>query len=699
MATMKLSQSQSSDLTDLGQWVLRTFKDWADNRRSLETKWQANRDAFRGLDDASWGDPDADNHDDGGEDGNTTFKGKKDWHSTHTMRLTKQKVMTAFALVIDAVLQGGRVPFMLKLAGELQVNHEDLPPDAAEHIDDEVTDMTQRIQQQLDRCDATRQLARAVLSAAIYGRARVKFRPKTFKARRMVALPQQPMVDQATGQPVMDPATGQPAMAPDQWTVEVAPELSPGVTFVSIWDVFDDVEAEDSRDSAGVIHRQYVSPRQFRAMAGEGPGWDQEAVTRALRESNRGAPSHGDGTAEMTPRLRDVSTRKNVIRVLECWMQVPRAYADRYEQGTPDDSMIGDEIREAEETGDDVPCLVVMAGDEVVRFIRLNPDEPWPFYSIPWEEDIDEAETYGVADNLAQTQAVLNSAIRAFEDNKRFSSSVILGLKRRMMLNPGWDGKIKPGLVLDVAEEARSIGDALSAFIVPDVGANLLQLIQLFSEFGDEESMVPKIQGGGRDSQQTAYEASIRVEKAGKYMGAVVRNFDNFLIGPMIRDFYEWNMLDPQVQTGKGAFDITPLGFTSFQDRVIRLQAIQQFLAIVLQDPELRKMVKLDDALREIAKSLDLDPDQWLKSVKQMQDEAAQQNDIQTVLAVEDAKANIQKTQADTVKAKAETVAIGERLKIDRAKAVSELKEKAIKASEPPAAANPGNPAAPKSQS
>lgn len=666
MATLPATDDRR-DIPELGQFALKLYKDWADNRRDLEVKWQANRDAFRGLDEVSWQDPDADGRsNDGAEGTSTTFRGKNDWHSKHTLRLTKQKVMTAFALVIDAVLQGGRVPFLLKLAGDLQVNSETLPPEALEHIEGELNDMTQRIHQQLDRCDASRQLARSVLSAAIYGRCWAKFRPQSFKTRRMVAAPPQVAVD---------PATGQLVQGPDQWAIESSAEVGPTVAFISVWDVFDDREAEDPRNGAGVIHRQYVSARQFHSMATQGPGWDSSAVARALREASHRAPSQGDSSDAMTPRLRDVTNRKNVVRVLECWVQVPREYVERYEADSSEMGLSGGQIQESETTGDDIPCLVVMAGDEIVRFMRLESGEPWPFYSVPWEEDIDEPSTYGVADNLTQTQAVLNSAIRAFEDNKRFSSSILLGIKRRMINNPGWDGKVKPGTVLEVAEEARSIADAISAFVVPDVGANLLQLIEMFVAFGDEESMLPKIQSGGRDSQQTAYEASIRVEKAGKYMGAVVRNFDDYWIAPVIRDFYEWNMLDPQVQTGKGAYDVRALGFTSFQDRVMRLQAIQQFLAMTLVDPELRKMVKLDDALREITKALDLDPDQWLRSLKELQDASQQQQpNPAEVLAIEGQKAQIGLTAANTDKAKVETMAIAERLKIERAMAVKDLK-------------------------
>jgi hypothetical protein len=105
-------------------------------------------------------------------------------------------------------------------------------------------------------------------------------------------------------------------------------------------------------------------------------------------------------------------------------------------------------------------------------------------------------------------------------------------------------------MAFDLSEDACQVADAISAFPVPDVGQTLLSLIEMFIQFGDEESMTPKIQSGGRDSDQTAYEASIRVEKAGKY-----------------------------------------------------------------------------------CKALDLDPDQWLKSVQQLQQEAQAQQNVAAVLA------------------------------------------------------------------
>jgi hypothetical protein len=73
-------------------------------------------------------------------------------------------------------------------------------------------------------------------------------------------------------------------------------------------------------------------------------------------------------------------------------------------------------------------------------------------------------------------------------------------------------------------------------------------------------------------------------------------------------------------------------------------------------------------------------PDQWLKSVQQLQQEAQAQQDVAAVLAAETQQAQTAKLRAEAVRAEAETAEIGERLKIDRARAVKELEEPAREA-------------------
>lgn len=99
--------------------------------------------------------------------------------------------------------------------------------------------------------------------------------------------------------------------------------------------------------------------------------------------------------------------------------------------------------------------------------------------------------------------------------------------------------------------------------------ATAFPLTEMSVQSDNEEPMSRRNPPRGRDMQRTANEASIRVEKAGKCMGAVVRNFDEYLIGPMVQGIYEWSMLARRSPPAR-AYDVHPLGFISFQARTAR---------------------------------------------------------------------------------------------------------------------------------
>ena len=129
-----------------------------------------------------------------------------------------------------------------------------------------------------------------------------------------------------------------------------------------------------------------------------------------------------------------------------------------------------------------------------------------------------------------------------------------------------------------------------------------------------------------------AFVAARQLEQAGKYIGSVVRNIDTGLIEPLVEAFYDFNMNDPNVLLGKGSYVVKALGFTSFQDRVERITKLQQNLQLILSDPDLKAQSKLRWYLEEIAKALDLDPDQALKSPAETAQEQ-QQEQQQAALA------------------------------------------------------------------
>jgi hypothetical protein len=95
---------------------------------------------------------------------------------------------------------------------------------------------------------------------------------------------------------------------------------------------------------------------------------------------------------------------------------------------------------------------------------------------------------------------------------------------------------------------------------------------------------------------------------------SVVKNIDDYLLGPLGKAFFAFNMqfdFDPSI---KGDLEVIARGTESLMANEVRSQRLMQFLGVVA-NPLLAPFAKMDVIVREIAKSLDLDPDKIVNNV------------------------------------------------------------------------------------
>jgi hypothetical protein len=101
----------------------------------------------------------------------------------------------------------------------------------------------------------------------------------------------------------------------------------------------------------------------------------------------------------------------------------------------------------------------------------------------------------------------------------------------------------------------------------------------------------------------------------------VIKNVDDYLLRPMGEAFFSFNMqfdFDPEI---KGDLEVKARGTESLMANEVRSQRLMQFLQVVGGNPALAPFAKFPYVIREIAKSMDLDPDKVTNNV----DEAARQ--------------------------------------------------------------------------
>ena len=100
----------------------------------------------------------------------------------------------------------------------------------------------------------------------------------------------------------------------------------------------------------------------------------------------------------------------------------------------------------------------------------------------------------------------------------------------------------------------------------------------------------------------------------------VIKNVDDYLLNPLGKAFFSFNMqfdYDPSI---KGDLDVKAQGTASLMANEVRSQRLMQFLQVA-QNPTLAPFAKMDYIIREIAVSMDLDPD---KVTNSMEDAAIQ---------------------------------------------------------------------------
>jgi hypothetical protein len=112
------------------------------------------------------------------------------------------------------------------------------------------------------------------------------------------------------------------------------------------------------------------------------------------------------------------------------------------------------------------------------------------------------------------------------------------------------------------------------------------------------------VSGVGR----TASGISMLMNAASGSVKTIIKNVDDYLLAPLGKAFFSFNMQFDFDKSIKGDLEVTARGTESLMANEVRSQRLMQFLQIA-SSPALMPFAKFPYIIREIAKSMDLDPD------------------------------------------------------------------------------------------
>ena len=374
----------------------------------------------------------------------------------------------------------------------------------------------------------------------------------------------------------------------------------PQTSSVSIWNFYPDPDAANMDEAEYVIERHKMSRTQIRALKRR-PFFRKNAIDTAV---NMGE-SYTKEWWEQAMEDDSNESKAERYEVLEFWGNVDTEVLEGHDVDIPDD------LKDL----DQVSVNIWICNGQVLRLV-MNPFTPTliPYYAVPYEVSPYSLFGIGIAENMDDTQTLMNGFMRMAVDNAALSGNMIIEVDETN-LTPGQDLSVYPGKVF--RRQGGAPGQAIFGTKFPNVSNENMQMFDKARVLSDESTGFPSFahgQTGVSGVGRTASGISMLMSAANGSIRNVVKNVDDYLLGPMAKAFFNFNMQFDYDEEIKGDLDVKARGTESLMANEVRSQRLMQFLQVV-QNPVLAPFAKMDYIIREIAKSMELDPDKLVNSM------------------------------------------------------------------------------------
>ena len=374
----------------------------------------------------------------------------------------------------------------------------------------------------------------------------------------------------------------------------------PRIEFVSIWDFFPDPAATSIDDCEYIIHRHKMNKSQLRSLA-RMPFFNKDAIRECLQMGSNYVEKDYEHELKDDQRTEDYGSAQ--FEVIEYWGIMDAEYARE----------VGMELPDEVDDLDEVQVNAWVSNGKLLRGV-VNPFTPYrlPYNAFPYERNPYSFFGIGVAENMDDSQQIMNGHARMAIDNLALAGSLVFDVDESALVG-GQSMDIYPGKVF--RRQAGMPGQAIHGVKFPNTSNENMMMFDKFRQLADEQTGIPSYshgQTGVQSMTRTASGMSMLLGAASLNIKTVIKNIDDFLLKPLGEAYYQWNMqffegeLDIQ-----GDLEVHAMGTNSLMQKEVRSQRLTMFLQTA-QNPAIAPFVKISKIVSELAYSLDLDPNEIL---------------------------------------------------------------------------------------
>ena len=394
-------------------------------------------------------------------------------------------------------------------------------------------------------------------------------------------------------------------------------ETIPKMEYVSIWDFYPDPDARNMNEAEYTVQRHRLNRTQLRTLK-KRPHFREESIELAIEYGPDYTRSYWEDA------LEDDGTAENIDRyeVIEYWGILDAELAEEADVKIPKKLQKKDELQ----------VNIWICNGQILRLV-LNPFTPSriPYLAVPYELNPYSFFGIGVAENMTDTQLLMNGFMRMAVDNGALSGNLLIEVDETNLV-PGQDLKIYPGKVF--RRQSGAPGQAIFSTSFKNVSQELLMMFDKARQLADEATGIPSYSHGSGavgGVGRTASGMSMLMGAAAQSIKAVVRNIDDYLLSPLGKSLFAFNMQFNFDKEFTGDLDVKARGTESLMRNEVRSQRLLQFMQMTA-NPQMAPFVKYDFILRELASSMDLDEDKILNDPREAAIQQKMMAEIQAMM-------------------------------------------------------------------
>ncbi len=384
-------------------------------------------------------------------------------------------------------------------------------------------------------------------------------------------------------------------------------KIQPGAEWVDLWDFFPDGSCGESvQEGSYVFHRAFLSERRVEDLKKQ-PGYIKEQIDKVLKEGPDGKVNE-DGS---NPGHKNTDKDKRYT----VWYFT--GVLSREDMATL--KAVGlDDLPEDQE---DVHAVVTVINDIPVK-ATVNPLESGEFnyHVFQWRRRPGSWHGVGVAEQMRTAQRIWNAATRALLTNAGKSAGSQVVLNRGMIEPADKNWSLTPDKLWYLAADATvdDVRKAFTMFPIPNMTSQLLSVIQYAREIAEESTNIPLISQGqsGKTTPDTLGGMQLQDNNANQLLRGIANQLDDCITEPVVRQFYEWLLLDPDVPNDeKGDWEINAHGSVAMVNTHLQTQAVLQ-MGNMVANPAFG----IDPAkyFTQLAKAQKLDPREFTFSEEEL---------------------------------------------------------------------------------